>query len=72
VADAETVLVPTEKVDPDGGPKEVEAKPQMSVAVGGEKVTAAEHNPGSLFTTTVFGQLITGFVESPLTWADLE
>jgi len=58
-----TVVVPFKKVEPDGGLQLTVAPGQLSVTVA-EKLTTAEHWPGSVLVTMLAGQEIVGGVSS--------
>jgi hypothetical protein len=60
---AVTVVVPIEKVDPEGV-EHVVAVPQLSVAVATYVTVSAEHAPGLLLATMFAGQVTVGFVVS--------
>ena len=49
-----TVVVPTEKLDPDGGVQLTTTPPQLSFPVGVEKVTVADPDPGGLSSVVIF------------------
>ncbi len=66
-----TVFVPFGNVEPEGGLLTTVTVPQLSVAVT-LKLTTAEHWPGSVPTTMLLGQVITGGTVSPavkVAWA---
>jgi hypothetical protein len=60
VAEQVTVVVPLGNVEPDAGLQLAVASGQLSLAVA-EKLTTAEHWPGSFALVMLAGQLIVGF-----------
>jgi hypothetical protein len=61
------MLVRTANVLPDGGVHATDTFVQLSVAVGGVKLTVFEHWPGAALVTTLTGQTMPGGVASPST-----
>jgi hypothetical protein len=60
-----TVVTPLLNLDPEAGEQTtVGLGVQLSEAIGAGNVTAAEHRPGSVFSVTLAGQVITGGVMS--------
>jgi hypothetical protein len=59
-----TVVMPRGKAEPEGGKQTTDATEQLSVAVGAEKVIAAERWPISAVAVMFAGQMIVGGVAS--------